>query len=154
MIIHSLLIIVLSEGSARSLELRRNDGQPTNRLWPWPWPWPCHCTYLAPNPIQPDESKEKKNMEEPTKLNHTPGPRMKVRNAREARLREHKNANTKFVIYETTMKDSVIADYRGKVRAFSGVKRKGEKGLPKIDDEMIGVWFRKDEVRLKRSPLK
>lgn len=58
MIIHSLLIIVLSEGSARSLELRRNDGQPTNRLWPWPWP--CHCTYLAPNPIQPDESKEKK----------------------------------------------------------------------------------------------
>lgn len=63
MIIHSLLIIVLSEASPGSPELRCNDGQPANRLWP------CHCTYLAPNPIQTrrkprGKEEEKKEGEE------------------------------------------------------------------------------------------
>ena len=61
MIIHSLLIIVLSEASPGSPELRCNDGQPANRLWP------CHCTYLAPNPIQTRRKPRGKEEEEEEK---------------------------------------------------------------------------------------
>lgn len=50
-------------------------------------------------------------MEEPAKLNHTPGPRMQ-----EGLWTEYgKKANANFVIYETAVEDSVIIEWSSKI---------------------------------------
>ena len=106
---------MLSEACTGSLVLRRNDGQQAaNRLWPWP----CHCTYLAPNPIQPDEKQEEKIKKKhggtrkterhtwPTDENARE--RKRERDARES-IENVRTPIRILVICETAVEDSVIA---------------------------------------------